>query len=321
MGDPLPQSDFFIQLDFLTTNSMIQRNPDNDSYDARWKCDVENLITTKSAATVTAPLMTIFAVPKPFNNSTSGSVDLIQRNAIRSWACLHPQVEVLLIGDESGIKETADELGVRHVQGLKSNSRGTPLLSSAFELAYRETTSPILAYCNSDVILFGDFQRSIERIELADIREFVAFGRRTDLQVSHEIDFQNRHDVETLLSLCQQQGRPSSIVCKEYFVFNRDLFKSIPEFAVGRGNWDNWMIQWAKNVKQVPVIDISKSAKVLHQSHDYSHTGKGRWNCYVSGHEAQENMRLAAGRHLISGSAGNSSGGQSPPWSAVHPQR
>ncbi len=245
--------------------------------------------------------ITIFAVPKPFESSNDPSVDLIQRNAIRSWAALSPQVDVLLIGDEPGIEEAAAELGVRHAGGMKSNSSGTPLISSAFEIAHEQTSSPILVYCNSDVILLNDFVAAINRIQAAEFDDFVAFGRRIDLSVEYEIDFGDTSQVQKLLESCHSQGKQSSIACKEYFVFNRRLYNPTPPFAVGRGNWDNWMIHSAKENK-IPVIDISAVSKVIHQAHDYSHTGRGRWSCYVAGGEAKENQRLAGGRHLITGS-------------------
>ena len=55
-------------------------------------------------------MLTIFTAPKPFTNP---HIDLIQRNAIRSWVALGPEVEVLLIGEEEGLAEAARELGVR----------------------------------------------------------------------------------------------------------------------------------------------------------------------------------------------------------------
>lgn len=244
------------------------------------------------------PLITIFALPKPFGAAT----DRIQRNAINSWARLSPEVEVLLIGDEDGIAETAHELGVRHATGIRFNEHGTPLVSSAFEIAHRETQSPFLAYCNCDVILMKDFIRAVEILASLDqFDQFVAFGRRTDLDVDAEIDFDKLHQIEALLTDCRRQGKFSSNVCKEYFVFNRELYNDVPDFAIGRGNWDNWMIHSAKT-KKLPVVKMSEVIGAIHQSHGYAHTQGGRFKCYVSGEEACENLRLAGGRHLISGS-------------------
>lgn len=252
----------------------------------------------REAAQTRTPLITIFTMPKPFGRDT----DLIQRNAIASWARLQPDVEVLLIGDEEGIAEAAAELGVRHAGGVEFNEQGTPLVSSAFSIAHRESNAPFLAYCNCDVILLKDFVRTIE-ILIADAthEKFVAFGQRTDLKVDHEIDFGQLIQIERLMQDCQSKGVPSSNVCKEYFVFNRELYQDVPRFAIGRGNWDNWMIHSAK-MQKLPVVNVSALVTAIHQEHGYSHISAGRFSCYVSGDEAQENRRLAGGRHFISGS-------------------
>lgn len=278
----------------------------------------ENSIETKDSPAVSAatddrvvagkntPLVTLFTMPKPFganvDDSQSDKTDHIQRNAIKSWLQLEPVVEVLLIGNENGIAETAHELGVRHVPDIEFNEHGTPLVSSAFEIARRETVSPLLAYCNCDVILTKDFANTVEAL-LSDQphEQFVAFGQRTDLDVESEIDFRDPVQFASLMQNFRSNGVKSSSVCKEYFIFNRDLYQQIPKFAVGRGNWDNWMLYSAKQ-NRVPVINVSAMITAIHQAHDYSHTDSGRYKCYVSGEEAQENMRLAGGRHLISGS-------------------
>ena len=253
-----------------------------------------------------APLITIFSMPKPFGNPGQGessdqsNTDLIQRNAIRSWVSL-PNVEVILVGDEYGIAETAQELGARHFGNVEFNEQGTPLVSSAFEIAHRESNSPYLVYCNADVILLEDFVKAIETIHKSDLKQFVAFGRRTDLVIDKEIEFDSISEIEALLTDCKQNGVPATNACKEYFVFNKDLYKSIPRFAVGRGNWDSWMIHSAKQ-RGIAAINFSEMVTIIHQAHDYSHFNASRYECYVSGKEAEENRRLAGGRHLISGS-------------------
>ncbi len=248
-----------------------------------------------------APLITIFSIPKPFDNTQHGT-DQIQQNAINSWTRLGPDVEVLLIGDEDGIAQTAAELEVRHSDGLEFNQHGTPLVSSAFQIAHQKTRSPILVYCNCDVILMPDFVDAIKTL-VADqtCSQFVAFGQRTDLKVDHVVDFDDVGQTQQLLEDCDRDGTPVSNACKEYFAFNRELYTNVPRFAVGRGNWDNWMIHFAKQ-QNIAVVSLSDLVRVVHQEHDYSHMKAQRFQCYVSGDEAKENRRLAGGRHLISGS-------------------
>ena len=262
----------------------------------------QNGIAQETREVLSGQPLTIFTIPKPFGNSDH--IDLIQTNAIRSWKALGPNVNVVLIGDEFGVAESALELGVHHGKGLRYNAHGTPLVNSAFAIARQFSSSQLLMYCNADVILMRDLLGSLELVSRYEQwRSFVAFGRRTDLDITQSICFDDRDQVRELLAQVNRNGKIASQVCKEYFVFDRELFQDMPEFAVGRGNWDNWVIHHAKKTG-VPVVNLSDLVTVIHQNHDYKHTGQGRMKCYVSGEEAKLNQKLAGGRHLISGSVG-----------------
>ncbi len=54
-------------------------------------------------------MLTFFTTAKPF----VGHIDIIQRNAIRSWQKLHPDVEIILMGDDAGAAEVCAEMGLR----------------------------------------------------------------------------------------------------------------------------------------------------------------------------------------------------------------
>ena len=77
------------------------------------------------------PLLTLFTAPKPFTNP---HIDIIQRNALRSWQSLGEAVEVVLIGDEEGMAEAAADLNLRQIKQVRTNQNKTPLLSSIFDL-------------------------------------------------------------------------------------------------------------------------------------------------------------------------------------------
>ena len=249
------------------------------------------------------PLITLFTMPKSFSDS-SDHTTIIQTNAIRSWAKLGPRVEVVLVGDEPGIANAAKQLGVQHSRQLQYNDRGTPLVNSAFETVRSTSETPLLAYCNSDVILTDDFVATLQRlIELKQGEPFVAFGRRIDLKVEAEIDFDLANSMSDVLDRAKSEGQICSQVCKEYFAFSRCVYQSIPAFAIGRGNWDNWMIHSAKQ-NGTPVINVSHHVTAIHQLHNYKHAKANRRSVYMTGAEARENQRLAGGRHWVMGSVG-----------------
>ena len=78
----------------------------------------------------------------------------------------------------------------------------------------------------------------------------------------------------------------------DYFIFPHHLFREIPQFAIGRAGWDNWMIYHA--IQQPwPVIDITPSHRVIHQDHDYRHLPDGM--AHYDLEESYQNVDLAGG--------------------------
>ena len=144
-------------------------------------------------------MFTLFTIPKAFK----GHIGAIQRNAVRSWQRLQPKCEILLFGDESGIAETADELGVIHVPTIEKNEYGTPLLSSAFDQAQRISSYDMLIYCNADIIFMQDL---VVAKSLFSFERFLVCGRRRDLDVHDEIDFESDAWAEEMLMRLRQHS-------------------------------------------------------------------------------------------------------------------
>ena len=236
--------------------------------DVTWDVDVVAATSDARRASDVVPT-TFFAIPKPFKGHTG----VIQRNAIKSWCQIAPEIEIILIGDEFGIAEVANEFGLLHIPTVDRNEHGTPLVNSAFAAARAASNSPVLVYCNCDVILLKDFSAAIDQLMKSELKQFLAFGRRTDLQVESEIDFESAETEFRLGARVAKEGRSSSIVCKEYFVFTRDLCASVPGFAVGRGNWDNWIVANARALG-VPTVNLSEVVSAIHQQHGYSETSQ-----------------------------------------------
>lgn len=244
--------------------------------------------------------ITIFAMPKAFE----GHSGVIQRNALASWVRLAPAVEVILFGDDAGVAEAAAEFGVRHVADVQRTEHGTPLISDMFSRAHEMSKGRVLAYVNADIILLEDFPAAVAILDSAPWGDYLMIGRRTDLDVVDPIDMDEDAARNELLDFAKQKGKLAPVVCKDYFVFPKPLYADIPAFAIGRGNWDNWMVHHAHESK-LPVIDATKSILAIHQNHDYAHIKGGRMNAYVKGDEAERNRELAGGRHLVSGCASN----------------
>jgi hypothetical protein len=232
--------------------------------------------------------LTIFTAPKPFTNP---HINTIQRNALESWLQLGPQVDVIVLGDEAGMAEVARAYGVRHIPEVRVSSYGTPLISSIFELAHQATDNRLLAYVNADILVFSDFVKTALQVE-EQAEKFLIIGQRWDLDVTERLDISAGWE-DRLLERVKKDGKLHVPRGSDYFIFPSQCFTHIPDFAVGRSMWDNWMIYHALKSNWA-TVDATHSATVIHQNHDYSHLPGGL--PHYRQPETQVNIRLAGGR-------------------------
>ena len=232
-------------------------------------------------------LLTLFSAPKPFTNP---HIAMIQRNAIRSWTLLY-DVEVILLGEETGLAEAARELGVKHIPNVARNESGVPLISSMFQLAREHSDSDLLCIVNADMILMDDFIEAAKHVK-SQRSKFVLLSQRWDLDVTQPLEFANDWQ-DKLRSMAYAVGSLHRPAGSDFFLFPKSCYQDIPNFTIGRAGWDNWMIYKARK-EGWAVIDCTPSVMIVHQNHDYSHLPDGK--SHHEHPETNENIRLAGGQ-------------------------
>ncbi len=247
------------------------------------------------------PLITLFSAPKPFTDS---HIATIQRNAIKSWTLL-PDVEVILLGEETGLVDAARELGVKHLPNVARNESRTPLISSMFQLARENSNSDLLCIINADIILMADFVEAARIIysggrvaggvSRPQREKFVLLSQRWDLDVIQPIEFTEGWETR-LREQVKASGQLHRPAGSDLFLFPRSSFRDVPDFAIGRAGWDNWMIYKARK-ENWPVIDGTPSFMIVHQNHDYGHLPGGK--PHYEHPDTNENIRLAGGTAAV----------------------
>ncbi len=238
----------------------------------------------------------LFSIPKPFR----GAAERLQQNALDSWRRLGSRVEVVLLGDEAGVAEAAREFGFLHCPKLSCNSQGTPLISDAWNAVRQATNTRQFLYSNADILFEQNLLTAAEVLDSWPANRYLAIGQRIESDLGEDVRGWSNEQLQDWIRRQRREREKASVVCKDYFLFPRHLFLDVPDFAVGRGNWDNWMVYHAHR-SGIPVVDLTNAVVALHQPHDHRHSG-GRRQAYVVGDEARENQRLAGGRHLLVGS-------------------
>jgi len=238
-------------------------------------------------------MLTIFTTAKPFR----GHIAVIQRNALKSWTLLHPEIQIILFGDDEGGAEVAAELGIHHEPHVDKTSFGAMRLDCMFRKAQEVARHRLCCYVNCDIILLDDFLAALQRTAAA-YPHFLMVGRRRDIDITTPLPFASTKWQSELLEKVRLHAKQRTPDWIDYFAFSRGVYDGeLPPLAIGRLFWDNWLVWKVINAK-IPVIDASQAVVAVHQNHDYAHhpqATKGVW----FGEEQLQNFRLIGGHgHL-----------------------
>lgn len=211
-------------------------------------------------------MLTLFSIPKAF----TGRFKQIQRNALASWVELHPDIDILLLGDDPGTAEAAKEFKVRHLPQVKTNAWNTPLVSSCFQLAREHARFDRLCYINADIILEGDAFKALEAaLNGPPADQALVIGRRVNLDVDDACESLVLR--QQLFKRARQHGQQGAATAIDYFIYPKGLYQGMPDFAIGRHYWDNWLV-FAARQRGLALIDASESLLAVHQNHGYGPT-------------------------------------------------
>jgi len=215
-------------------------------------------------------MITFFTTAKAF----VGHSGMIQRNALKSWKLLHPDVEVIVFGDEDGVADVCAETGLRHEPRVERHESGMKYLDFMFREAQHTARHDMLCYSNCDIVLGGDFREAAERVR--NWREkFLLVARRWDTDVTSPIDFQRGKWAAELRTLALAEGMKQSPHYVDFFVFPRGFYDDVPPLVVGRSYWDHWLV-WRALHGGLPVVDASRFVVPIHQNHEYGYHPLGK---------------------------------------------
>ncbi len=233
--------------------------------------------------------LTLFATPKPFR----GQFDRIQRNAIRTWAALGSDVDVVLIGDDEGTSEACGTLGVRHVPNVERSPKHVPLLSDLWSIGQAVGDAPTCVFSNADIMFGHDLVPALQAVRDAIDGPYLVIGQRWDLDIHEDIDVSAPDWDRALQQRAKRDGRCNSPLWVDWFAFARGQYVDLPPFVVGRPGYDHWIV-WHTLTRGIPVIDASDAVTAVHQHHDYSHGGSHQDVWF--GEDAATNRRLLGDR-------------------------
>lgn len=214
--------------------------------------------------------ITLYTVPKAFEGGVNSEhIALIQDNAIRSWMAL-PGVHIVLMGDDPGVRAFAQKHNLEHhprIEGTHADQ--LPLMSQIFNHIFGHKREGVKCFINADILLFPDF---LEAVKLGQMTypNFMLIGSRWDFDITERINFQNVQEVSSLKERITGLKDYALVRGSDYYVFSQTFPMEMPDFMIGRGYWDFWLIN-AMVKSCVPTIDCTQAIIAGHQNHDYAH--------------------------------------------------
>jgi hypothetical protein len=237
-------------------------------------------------------MITIFSTCKPF----SPQAGFRQENAITSWVHLEsdPMPEIVLVGQEQGVAEIAQELEICHIPEVEQTDYGCPYVGSLFQVAEECAEFDVMVYINADIIVFEDFLEGVARVK-EELDEFLMIGRRWNWSRPVEIDFSTNWK-KRLKRTAQANGN-LFVAATDYFVYTKGVFDiEFPKLVVGKCYWDMWLI-WKALKKGVAVVDATDGVFVIHQNHkvayNHDHVMNNYRLCKKASHKAKVNVGSA----------------------------
>jgi hypothetical protein len=242
-------------------------------------------------------MLTLFTTAKPFK----GHSGIIQRNALKSWKLLDPEVEVILFGDDEGAARVCSELDLVHHPHVEQHASGRNRLDYMFQRASQMARHEYLCYCNCDIVLLDDFRRAFERAK-AWKKQFLFVSQRWDVEIMEPIDFGDGQWPDKLRQLADTKGVQQNEFSVDLFLFRKGQYLDMPSLVVGHCYWDLWMI-WKALRSGIPVLDGTPVVMPIHQNHGYN-PAFGRVKGTTDDTLSRHNLELIGGlkriRHIKS---------------------
>lgn len=193
----------------------------------------------------------------------------IQRNAALSWRGLGKDVEIIFVGEGSGISEIASLVNATVVPFTEEGTTpdGKPLLRYIISKGYEYCTAPFLFYTNSDIV-YSPYSREgmIAAVNFHQKQygcgSFLGMGTRLNIVYNAPLLFSPNWELPLALAPHFKRFQTSA---QDYFFFDRTFFnpRGVPNYVLSAPSWDNWICAQG-HLHHVPVYDLSHAVTAYH---------------------------------------------------------
>jgi hypothetical protein len=216
-------------------------------------------------------MLTLFCSPKPFTREA----DWNQRNAMRSWKAIHPDVDIFVFGAPFGTAEAAAEINAVLVPEIECSPSGAPSFNAMERFVAKHGRHDFQVYVNCDILLNATLIKAM-LASFNCFRRFLMVGERLDVAQGITIDAR-RPDWLASLEPLAKNGQlsthgPTGV---DYFGFVRGMWDDLPLVYMGRALCDQALLHYCLK-RHTSIIDSTQAVVAIHQFHDYMHIQGGK---------------------------------------------
>jgi hypothetical protein len=222
-----------------------------------------------------------------------------QTNSVISWKKLSIKPDIIIFGNDIGVKEFCEKHNIKHIENVKTSDKGTPLISDIINRGYELMKTEYIMYINADILLMDDFSYILIGFHNSigkNVNSCLLTGIRYDVKEFQLLDFDNKNWTDDVKNNFRGEYAHSDAI--DYFVHKINGYKTMPEFAIARYVFDSWMLDYG--IKNFDIsIDITNVCKVYHHFGKYFQEGKVCERNYVSPTEVEKNKKLSKNEYQL----------------------
>jgi len=205
--------------------------------------------------------LTLFTTVKHFDQEVNRKN---QTNALTSWQKMTPRPQVLVFCDTKDVFDVVN-LGGQPILDYPRTDRGMPLVNGMFDIAQKMALHNQVTFVNADITLPTNFPWVVRATQSRFMVDYMIVGQRWDTDMILW-DFDHSEWEEELERYVRMNGKLHAPTGKDFFAFQRPLPFDIPEFAIARCIFDNWILKTAITTG-MDVVDATEALFVVHGNH------------------------------------------------------
>ena len=159
-------------------------------------------------------------------------------------------------------------------------------------------TFPLVALVNADIVLLDDFLPAVRSVSEQALRDFMLVASRYNCRIDTPLRFESGWDAALRARARSREPDVPGGRQRHLRLSAVDCSTEVPDLAIGRGYWDNWLMR--EHATQAGAPDRrDRAPHRVHQDHGYDHvpgmSADASDEPVYQSEEGRRNLALAGG--------------------------